>query len=85
VHLALACEISPRTVEQLWAVTDGAKVTEAHMVALFGEGRHPNADAISEYLTTHGLHGLASISVTRLGQLFHIGKQHNDFRRATRR
>jgi hypothetical protein len=55
------------------------------MVALFGEGRHPNADAISEYLTTHGLHGLASISVTRLGQLFHIGKQHNDFRRATRR
>jgi hypothetical protein len=31
-HRALACEISPRTVEQLWAVTDGSKVTEAQMV-----------------------------------------------------
>ena len=68
--LALTCEISPRTVEELWAVTDGSKVTEAHMVALFGEGLHPNADAICEYLTTHGLHGLASISATRLGRQF---------------
>jgi hypothetical protein len=84
-HLALACEISPRTVEQLWAVTDGSKVTEAQMAALFDEGLHPNADAISEYLTTHGLHGLASIDATRLGRRFHIGKQDNDFRRATRR
>jgi hypothetical protein len=55
------------------------------MVALFGEGLHPNADAISEYLTTHGPHALASIAATRLGRQFHIGKQDNDFRRATRR
>jgi hypothetical protein len=55
------------------------------MAALFGEGLHPNADAISEYLTTHGLHGLASIAATRLGRQFHIDKQDNDFRRATRR
>ncbi|MDT5360170.1 MAG: Fumarylacetoacetate hydrolase family [Mycobacterium sp.] len=50
-----------------------------------GRGPSSNADAISEYLTTHGLHGLASISATRFGRQFHIGKQDKAFRRATRR
>jgi conjugative relaxase-like TrwC/TraI family protein len=44
------------------------EVTEAQMTALFGEGRHPNADVIERRLQREGLRGRALDRATKLGQ-----------------
>ena len=44
------------------------EVTEAQMTALFGEGRHPNADAIERRLQREGVRGRALDRATKLGQ-----------------
>src|SRR3954468_22046549 len=52
------------------AVTGGQVVSEAQMVALFGEGRHPNAEHL-EALMLAGGHGTPAIlAATRLGTPF---------------
>jgi conjugative relaxase-like TrwC/TraI family protein len=43
-------------------------VTEAQMTALFGEGRHPNADVIERRFQREGVRGRALDRATRLGQ-----------------
>ncbi len=47
-------------VADVWAVEAGSQVSEAQMKALFGEGLHPNADAIAAYVTKRGVHGVAA-------------------------
>lgn len=47
-------------------------VTEAQMTALFGEGRHPNADVIERRLQREGVHGGALDRVTKLGHAYHL-------------
>lgn len=42
------------------AVPEGSQVTEAQMKALFGEGLHANADAITAYATARGVRGVAA-------------------------
>ncbi|HUO36904.1 MAG TPA: MobF family relaxase, partial [Mycobacterium sp.] len=74
--------VSPQAVEQIWTVAESSEVTEAQMAALFGEGLHPNADAISAYLTARGVHGRAAIDATRLGRRFHVRDGETSFQRA---
>jgi excisionase family DNA binding protein len=47
-------------------------VTEAQMTALFGEGRHPNADVIERRLQREGVHGRALDRATKLGHAYHL-------------
>ena len=47
-------------------------VTEAQMTALFGEGRHPNADVIERRLQRAGVHGRALDRATKLGHAYHL-------------
>jgi conjugative relaxase-like TrwC/TraI family protein len=47
-------------------------VTEAQMTALFGEGRHPNADLIERRLQHEGVHGRALDRATKLGHAYHL-------------
>ncbi|MDQ6849694.1 MAG: relaxase domain-containing protein [Actinomycetota bacterium] len=47
-------------------------VTEAQMTALFGEGRHPNADVIERRLQREGVHGRALDRSTKLGHAYHL-------------
>lgn len=77
-----ARSVSPQAVEEIWTVAEGSEVSEAQMAALFGEGLHPNADAIAAYLTTRGVHGRAAIDATRLGRRFHIRDGETGFQRA---
>jgi conjugative relaxase-like TrwC/TraI family protein len=74
--------VSDQAIEEIWTVAQGSQVSEAQMAALFGEGLHPNADAISAYLTAHGVHGRAAIDATRLGRRFHIRDGETSFQRA---
>ncbi|WP_410573571.1 MobF family relaxase [Amycolatopsis sp. cmx-4-61] len=45
-------------------------VTPAQMNALFGEGRHPNADAIEAEIIADGATGAEALKATRLGRRF---------------
>lgn len=74
--------VSPQAVKEIWTVAAGSQVSEAQMAALFGEGLHPNADAISSYLTGRGVHGRAAIDAARLGRRFHIRDGETSFQRA---
>jgi len=59
----------------------GEHVTEAQMVALFGEGRHPNADLIERAATTAGAHPWLIDQASRLGAPYRIHEQANMFSR----
>ncbi len=69
-------------VADVWAVDAGSQVSEAQMKALFGEGLHPNADAIAAYVTARGVHGLAAGEATKLGRRFYIRDGETTFARA---
>ncbi len=69
-------------VTDVWAVAAGSQVSEAQMKALFGEGLHPNADAIAAYVTKRGVHGLAAGEATKLGRKFYIRDGETTFARA---
>ncbi|ETA92175.1 exonuclease V subunit alpha [Mycobacterium avium 10-5581] len=69
-------------VAELWAVPEGSQVTEAQMKALFGEGLHPNADAITAYETARGARGTAAINAAKLGRKFYIRDGETTFARA---
>jgi hypothetical protein len=49
-----------------------ASVSEAQMTALFGKGRHPNADVIERRLQHDGVHGRALGRATKLGHAYHL-------------
>jgi len=59
----------------------GTHVTEAQMVALFGEGRHPNADQIERAATTARAHPWLIDQASRLGAPYRIHEQANMFSR----
>ncbi|SIN53690.1 TrwC relaxase [Mycobacteroides abscessus subsp. abscessus] len=67
-----ARDVSAQTVEQVWAVEAGSEVTEDQMRALFGEGLHPNATKISDYLIGRGLSSDAAGNGAKLGRKFAI-------------
>ncbi|WP_231110234.1 MobF family relaxase [Mycobacterium avium] len=77
-----ARQVSADDVAKVWAVPEGSQVTEAQMKALFGEGLHPNADVIADYVTARGVHGLAAIEAAKLGRKFYIRDGETTFARA---
>jgi len=66
-------------VAQLWAVPHGSTVSEEQMKALFGEGLHPNAEAITRRLTGFGVAQSGAIAAARLGRPFAINATENRF------
>ncbi|CQD24670.1 exonuclease V subunit alpha [Mycobacterium lentiflavum] len=79
---ALPRGIPASDVSEIWAVPEGSEVTEAQMKALFGEGLHPNADAITAYATARGVRGAAAIDAAKLGRKFYIRDGETTFARA---
>ncbi|MGW0021629.1 MobF family relaxase [Rhodococcus sp. NPDC003382] len=57
-------------VENADRITVGDVVTEAQMKALFGEGLHPNADAMIDELIDRGVPSDDAIRLARLGRKF---------------
>src|SRR5271166_6756742 len=82
VASAQARSVSAEDLAEVWAVPAGSPVSEAQMKALFGEGLHPNADAIAAYVTARGVHGLAAGEATKLGRRFYIRDGETTFARA---
>lgn len=74
---------APR-VAQLWGVPAGSEVTEDQMKALFGEGLHPNADAISRHLSGLGVGQAGAHAGTQLGRPFRVMANENEFTRRLR-
>ncbi|WP_147794736.1 MobF family relaxase [Cellulomonas sp. Y8] len=54
------------------------RVTEAQMKALFGEGRHPDADAIERALVAGGASVKDAMAATRLGRRFMLADRKDD-------
>ncbi|WP_299960521.1 MobF family relaxase [uncultured Modestobacter sp.] len=59
----------------------GSTVTEAQMLALFGQGRHPNADQIERAARLAGLPPQEVDRASRLGKPYLVFEQANEFRR----
>src|SRR4051794_6802595 len=59
----------------------GAQVTEAQMVALFGQGRHPNAEQIERAARLAGTGPLKIEQASRLGSPYLVFERANEFRR----
>lgn len=74
-------EINCEDRQQIWAVSEGSEVSEAQMAALFGDGRHPNADRISAFLGSKGLPGRAHAAASTLGRAFDIREGEPEFAR----
>jgi conjugative relaxase-like TrwC/TraI family protein len=66
--------------QRVWTVEQNSAVREEQMLALFGEGLHPNADRISAYLGAR-LSAQPAIAATQLGRKFHIREQTSEFTR----
>jgi len=58
----------------------GAAVSQTQMLALFGQGRHPNAEAIEKAMITGGQGVRAVLSATRLGAPYKLVKGPSAFR-----
>ena len=56
-------------------------VTEAQMLALFGQGRHPNADQLERAAQLVGMAPLEVDRASRLGKPYLVFEQANEFRR----
>jgi len=60
----------------------GAQVSEAQMLALFGEGRHPDADAIEKRMIGDGAHPSEALAFTRLGNPYLVFEGSTPYRQA---
>jgi conjugative relaxase-like TrwC/TraI family protein len=64
--------------EGLDALGVSGRVTEAQMKALFGEGRHPDADAIERALIVGGASAADALAATKLGRRFMLADRKDD-------
>jgi len=60
----------------------GAQVSEAQMLALFGEGRHPDASAIEKQMIAEGAHPSEALAHTRLGNPYLVFTGSTPYRQA---
>ncbi|MBE7190887.1 MAG: relaxase domain-containing protein [Gordonia polyisoprenivorans] len=60
-------------------VAAGSMVTAEQMRALYGEGRHPNADQIERACRDAGMSALASLAPTKLGSEYAVYREHTEF------
>jgi len=58
----------------------GRQVSETQMLALFGEGRHPDADAIEKHLIAEGHSARVVLAATRLGSPYKLVNGPGGFR-----
>lgn len=77
-----AREVPPHVKDEVWTVAAGSEVTEDQMKALFGEGLHPNANAIATYVMGRGAPANVAIHAARLGNPFTIRSGETDFQKA---
>ena len=69
-------------VAKHWLVPEGSQVEETQMKSLFGEGLHPNAEKIAEYLAGRG--PAVAAEAARLGRPFRVDSGENTFKRRLR-
>jgi len=67
-------------LDGLASVAEDSGVSEAQMKALFGEGRHPDADAITQALIAEGKRPATALAATRLGVPFKVFEGATEFR-----
>lgn len=60
-------------------IEPGEQVTEDHMLALFGEGRHPDAERIGRDAVAGGASLKDALALTRLGSPFKVYAAKDDF------
>jgi len=60
----------------------GGRVSEAQMLALFGEGRHPDADVIEKRMIAEGAHPSQALAHTRLGSPYLVFEGSTPYRQA---
>lgn len=60
-------------------VSPGSVVSAAQMRALYGEGRHPNADQIERTCVESGMSAAAALQPTKLGAEYAVYRDHPDF------
>lgn len=71
-------------VRDLWSVPERSEVREEQMKALFGEGLHPNADAITKHLSGVGLGQAGCHAAAKLGRPFRVMENENEYLRRMR-
>jgi len=64
----------------LGSVAADSVVSEAQMKALFGEGRHPDSDAITQAMIAEGKRPATALAATRLGVPFKVFEGATEFR-----
>lgn len=67
-------------LDGLGSVAVDSGVSEAQMKALFGEGRHPDADAIAQELIAEGKRSATALAATQLGVPFKLFEGATEFR-----
>jgi conjugative relaxase-like TrwC/TraI family protein len=67
-------------LDGLGSVGPGSVVSEAQMKALFGEGRHPDADAITQAMIAQGKRPATAMAATQLGVPFKVFEGATEFR-----
>ncbi|MGV0740205.1 MobF family relaxase [Mycobacterium syngnathidarum] len=67
---------------EVWTVAAGSEVTEDQMMALFGEGLHPNANAITNNYLKVGAPAHVAMRAARLGKPFTIRSGETEFQQA---
>jgi len=67
-------------LDGLGSVAVDSGVSEAQMKALFGEGRHPDADAITQALIAEGKRPATALAATQLGVPFKVFEGATEFR-----
>lgn len=77
-----ARNVSHHIVERVWTVKEGSEVTGPQMQALFGVGKHPNAEAITAHVIARGVHPLAAEDAAKLGREFVVRAGEPNFQRA---
>jgi len=60
----------------------GGRVSEVQMLALFGEGRHPDASAIEQRMIAGGAHPSEALAHTRLGNPYLVFEGSTPYRQA---
>jgi len=60
----------------------GGRVSEVQMLALFGEGRHPDADVIEKRMIAEGAHPSQALAHTRLGSPYLVFEGSTPYRQA---
>ncbi|GJF18149.1 hypothetical protein NGTWS1803_06870 [Mycolicibacterium cyprinidarum] len=75
-------DVNDPLVAKHWSVPEGSQVEETQMKSLFGEGLHPNAEKIAEYLADRG--PAVAAEAARLGRPFRVDSGENAFKRRLR-